>query len=69
MTVTIRRSYVIDLLLGTGAILNSVRYNIVLDSTSYVKIMVPNVVLGSTVCVKNTVLVSKSCAVNVVLVD
>ena len=61
---TIRRPYVPDLLLGTGAGLNIVRYNIVLELTAYAKIVVPNTVLGSTVCVKNTVFVSTSCAIN-----
>ena len=61
---TIRRPYVTALLLGPGAGLNSVRYNIVLESTSYVAIMVPYKVLGSTVCVSNTVLGSTSRAIN-----
>ena len=46
-TVTICRPYVPDLLLVTGAGLNSMRYNAVLDSTEYIEIMVPNTVLGT----------------------
>ena len=68
MTVPIPRPYVPALLLGPGAVLNSLRYDEVLDSTSYVKIMVPNTALGSTVCIENTVLGSTECAINTVLV-
>ena len=46
---TIHRPYVPGLLLGTGAGINSVRYNKVPDSTSYVNIMVSNTVIGSLV--------------------
>ena len=46
------------LLLGPGSGLNIVQYNTVLASTYYVKITVPNTVVGSIVCVKNVVLVS-----------
>ena len=54
------------LILGTGGGINSVHYNIVLESKAYVKTTVPNKVLGSTVCVKNIVLGSKSRAINTV---
>ena len=43
--------------------------NAVVESTLYVKIMVPNEVLVSTSCIKNTVLVSTSNAINTVFVD
>ena len=69
MTVTICIPYYPALILGPGTGLNIVHYNKVLDSTSYVEIMVPSTVLGSTLCVKNTVLVSTSRAINTVLVD
>ena len=69
LTVTICSPYVLALLLGPGAGLNRVSYNTVLDLTSYVKLMVPNAILGSTVYVKNTVLGSTSRAINTVLVD
>ena len=52
LTVTISRPYVPGLLLGTGAGLNSVSRITVLESTVYIKITVPNKLIGSTVCVK-----------------
>ena len=61
---TIRRPYVPDLILGTGSGLNIVRYSIVLELTAYAKIVVPNTVLGSTVCVKNAVFFSIECAIH-----
>ena len=69
LTVTICSPYVPALLLGPGAGLNIVRYNTVLDSTAYVKIMAPNTVLGSTVCIKNTVLGPRVHAINTALVE
>ena len=48
LNVTIRRPYVPYLIFGPSAELNSVRYNTILDSTAYVKIMVTNTVLGYT---------------------
>ena len=69
LTVPICSSYVPDLLLGPGLGLNIVRYNTVLDSTVYVEIMVPNTLLGSTVCIKNKLIGSTACAINTVLVD
>ena len=56
--------YIPALLLGTGSGINIIRYNTVLDSTTYIKIMVPNTLLGSKVCVKNTVFGSTSLAIN-----
>ena len=61
---TIRRSYVPDLLLGNSAGLNIMRYNTVLDLTEYAKMVVLDTVIGSTACVKNNVFVSTACAIN-----
>ena len=47
MDVTVCRPYVPDLLSCPGDLLNSMRYNKLIDSTSYVKIGVPNTLLGS----------------------
>ena len=69
LTVTICRPYIPALLLGPSAGLNSVRYNNVLDSTSYVKILVSNTILGSSVCIKNTLLGSTSRTIITVLVE
>ena len=54
--------------MGPGAGINTVHYNTVLDSKVYIKIMVPNTVLVSTVRVKNTVLGPIVRAINTVLV-
>ena len=69
MAVPIRRPYVPYLLLGTGAGLNSVRYNTVMDSTACVKIIVPNTILGSIVFIKNALLFSTERYINTVRVD
>ena len=67
MTVPICRPYIPALLLGPGDGPDSARYNTVLDSIAYVKIAVPNKLLGSAVCIKNAVLVSTPCTINTVL--
>ena len=69
LTVPIRRPYVPALLFGPGAGLTIFLYNVVLDLTAYIKTMVPNTVLGSTVRIKNTVLGSTLRAINTVFVD
>ena len=55
--------------MSPGDGINSLFYNRLLDSTVYVKIMVPNTVLGSTVHIKNSVLDSTAHAISTVLVD
>ena len=60
MDVTINRPYVLASLLGPSVGLDIAGFNIFLDSTVYVEITVPNIVLVSTVCIKNSVFGSTS---------
>ena len=69
LTLTIRRKYVPDLLLGPGTGLNIVRCNTVIESTVYIKVTVSNTVLGSIVCIKNKVLGSTARDIDTVPVD
>ena len=56
--------YVPVLLLGPGYGLKVVSYNKILESTPYVKVTVPNSVLGSTVCILKALLGSTACTIN-----
>ena len=52
LNLTIRGPYVPDLLLVPITRINSVCYNTVHESTAYIKIMVPNIVLGLKIALK-----------------